>query len=122
MNTRYRKDAGDRSEDLALNHLQLAGLTLITRNYRCTGGEIDLIMLDKQTLVFIEVRFRQNQRFGGALASVTGLKQQRIQVAAQKFLQTHHEHRLLKARFDVVSLEGDTDAPTLSWIKNAFGY
>jgi putative endonuclease len=122
MDTRYRKDAGDRGEAQALEHLTKAGLTLVQRNYRCTGGEIDLIMLDQQTLVFIEVRFRQNQLFGGALASITSTKQQRIHLAAQRFLQTHREYRCLKARFDAVSLEGDAQVPKLSWIKNAFGY
>ena len=126
MNTRYRKEAGDRGEAHALIHLQAAGLSLISRNYRCAGGEVDLIMLDQQLnqpiLVFVEVRFRQDQRFGGALASVTLTKQQRLHLAAQRFLQTHRQYQKLGARFDVVSLEGDTEDPTLSWIKNAFGF
>lgn len=120
MNSRYRKDAGDQAEEYALDHLQAAGLKLVTRNYRCAGGEIDLVMLDQKTLVFVEVRFRQNQRLGGALASVTDIKQQRVHRAAQRFLQTQRQYHSLPARFDVVSLEGDTQSPKLSWVKNAF--
>ncbi len=120
MDNRYRKEAGDQSEADALRHLQAAGLKLITRNYRCPGGELDLVMLDQQTLVFVEVRFRRDRNFGGALASINTRKQQRLLLAAQRFLQTHREYQKLRARFDVVSLEGDAGAPKLQWIKDAF--
>lgn len=120
MDNRYRKDAGDQGEADALRHLQASGLTLITRNYRCPGGELDLVMLDQQTLVFVEVRFRRDRHFGGALASINSRKQQRLLLAAQRFLQTHREYQKLRARFDVVSLEGNAGTPTLQWIKDAF--
>ena len=120
MDNRYRKEAGDQSEADALRHLQAAGLKLITRNYRCPGGELDLVMLDQQTLVFVEVRFRRDRNFGGALASINTRKQQRLLLAAQRFLQTHREYQKLRARFDVVSLEGNAGAPKLQWIKDAF--
>ena len=71
MDKNYRKDAGDHSEDLALARLSAAGLKLLKRNHRCKGGEIDLVMLDGTTLVFVEVRFRRNRNFGGAAASAT---------------------------------------------------
>ena len=120
MDNRSRKEAGDQSEADALRHLQAAGLKLITRNYRCPGGELDLVMLDQQTLVFVEVRFRRDRNFGGALASINTRKQQRLLLAAQRFLQTHREYQKLRARFDVVSLEGNAGAPKLQWIKDAF--
>lgn len=120
MDNRYRKDAGDQGEVDALRHLQAAGLKLITRNYRCPGGELDLVMLDQQTLVFVEVRFRRDRNFGGALASINTRKQQRLLLAAQRFLQTHREYQKLRARFDVVSLEGNAGASKLQWIKDAF--
>ena len=120
MNTRYRKDVGDQGEAFALHHLERAGLKLITRNYRTAGGEIDLVMLDQNTLVFVEVRFRNNRQFGGALASVTTQKQQCLLLAAQRFLQTHKQYQTLAARFDVVSLEGEPHIPSLEWIKAAF--
>lgn len=118
--TGYRKAAGDRGEADALKYLQTTGLKLIERNYRCTGGEIDLVMLEQQTLVFVEVRFRRDRSFGGAAASVNQRKQQRLLIAAQRFLQTHPQYQRHRARFDVVSLDDGDTAPTLQWIKDAF--
>jgi putative endonuclease len=125
MDKNYRKDAGDHSEDLALARLSAAGLKLLKRNHRCKGGEIDLVMLDGTTLVFVEVRFRRNRNFGGAAASVTQAKQQRLLIAARHLLQTSRELQRYRARFDLVAIDADEhrpDAvqPTLEWIKDAF--
>jgi putative endonuclease len=120
MDNRYRKEAGDQGEATALQYLQAAGLKLIERNFRCPGGELDLVMLEQQTLVFVEVRFRRDQSFGGAAASVNQRKQQRLMVAAQRFLQSHREYQHYRARFDVISLETRDEAATLQWIKDAF--
>ena len=83
------KSAGDRAEALALEHLQRHGLALVCRNYRVArgprarGGEIDLILRERDgTVVFVEVRSRADVAFGGALASVTARKQQRLVLAA----------------------------------------
>ncbi|MGD9841899.1 MAG: YraN family protein [Steroidobacteraceae bacterium] len=120
MDNRYRKEAGDRGEINALRHLQMAGLQLIERNYRCRSGELDLIMLEQQTLVFVEVRYRQDRQFGGAAASVNQGKQRRLLLAAQRFLQAHPQYQRHAARFDVVSLEGDEPFTKLQWLKDAF--
>src|SRR5262245_42895530 len=104
MDSHYRKDAGDRGEALALQQLEAAGLTLLQRNYRCNGGEIDLVMKDAQTLVLIEVRFRSDRSFGGAAASVGRNKQQRLMRAAQHLLQTHRQYQRYRARFDLVAI------------------
>ncbi len=104
---------GQAGEDAALKYLQQHGLTLTARNFRCKGGEIDLIMQDRGSLVFVEVRKRSSQRHGGAAASITAAKQRRLWIAAQVYLQ---RYRTLPAcRFDVVAIDGDT----LSWLKNA---
>ncbi len=104
---------GQAAEDAALSHLEHHGLILVTRNFRCKGGEIDLIMHDKNTLVFIEVRKRADARHGGAAASVTSAKQARLIIAAQIYLQ---RYKMPPAcRFDVVAIDGDQ----LNWIKNA---
>lgn len=112
------KQVGDQAEDMALRHLQAAGLRLAHRNYRTPGrggGEIDLILRDRDgTLVFVEVRQRTNHRFGGAAASVSAVKQRRILFAARHYLM-----RLANpppCRFDVVLLE-----PTgIQWLRAAF--
>lgn len=108
-----RQIAGDAAEDDALDYLRKQGLMLVERNFRCRGGEIDLILQDGNVLVFVEVRKRAGRRYGGAAASVTGRKQGRLVIAAQTFLQRYRTPPA--CRFDVVAMDGDT----LNWLKNA---
>ena len=112
------KQKGDAAEDRALRYLQAQGLQLVQRNYRTPGrggGEIDLILRDVDaTLVFVEVRQRDNLRHGGALASIGIAKQRRIVFAARHFLMRWRQ--LPPCRFDVVAVEDDT----LQWFKAAF--
>ncbi len=119
------KKRGDAAEALALAYLFDVGLKLIERNYRTPGrggGEIDLIMRDKDgTLVFIEVRQRSGQSHGGAGASIGAVKQRRIIFAARYYLM-----RLASAppcRFDVVLVQGGSDAvqaASIEWLRSAF--
>ena len=112
------KQLGDDAEDLALAHLQEQGLQLLVRNYRTPGrggGEIDLIVREPGgTVVFVEVRRRANQRHGGALASISQSKQQRIQYAAQHYLRAWRHWP--PCRFDVVVVEQGQ----LQWLQAAF--
>lgn len=105
--------AGQAGEDAALAYLTAQGLTLLQRNFRCKGGEIDLVMQDGAALVFVEVRQRANLRHGGAAASVTRSKQARLIIAAQIYLQ---RYRMPPAcRFDVIAIDG----AKLEWLRNA---
>lgn len=106
--------AGQIGEDQALVYLQQQGLQLVERNFRCKGGEIDLIMQDGAALVFVEVRKRSAKKFGGAAASVTKVKQRRLIIAAQIYLQRYRMPP--PCRFDVLAL----DDGTMTWLKNAF--
>jgi len=106
---------GQSAESRAEAFLKTRGLKLVARNWRCRFGEIDLVMLDGATLVFIEVRLRSRSDFGGAAASVTPAKQKKLLAAARQYLATLKT--LPSCRFDVVALSGDT-AP--EWIRNAF--
>jgi putative endonuclease len=112
------KQKGDTAEDRALQYLLAKGLKLLQRNYRTPGrggGEIDLIMRDADgTLVFVEVRKRNNARHGGALASVTQVKQRHIVFAAQHYLLKLSQ--VPPCRFDVVA----DDGTKLHWVKAAF--
>ena len=108
-----RQEEGSRGEDAALLHLRQHGLQLVERNFLCKGGEIDLIMQDGATLVFVEVRKRARRDFGGAAASVTPAKQRRLIGAAQIFLQRYRQPP--PCRFDVVAIDGDA----LDWLRNA---
>ena len=120
MDDRARKDAGEAAEDAALAHLKSFGLELIARNYRCKGGELDLVMLDGNTLALIEVRYRSSDDYGGAGASVTWFKQRRIILAARYLLATHRHLRRYPARFDVVAVGSGLRGPQIEWIKAAF--
>lgn len=103
---------GRDAEAKAQQFLQQQGLTLIEKNFRCRVGEIDLIMRDEQMLVFVEVRFRKDQRFGGAAASVGPVKQQRLWRSAATYLMRFP--RPPACRFDLIAIEGND----LHWIKN----
>lgn len=105
---------GETAEQQACDYLKKQGLKLIERNFRCKQGELDLIMQDKQTLVIVEVRYRQTQQ--SALESVTHSKQSRIITATQIYLSQHKTNTAI--RFDVLTLSEDGQ---LNWIKNAFG-
>jgi putative endonuclease len=116
-----RREAGDAAEQAALEYLQQHELKLIVRNYTCRGGEIDLVMLERQTLVLVEVRLRADMRFGGAAASVTARKQQRIMIASRHLLMTRRELAKYPARFDVMAIEPHADGLLkLEWIRDAF--
>jgi len=112
------KQTGDAAENLALRHLQCAGLVLLARNYRSPGrggGEVDLIMRAPDgTCVFVEVRQRKNASHGGAAASVTPAKQRRIVFAARHYLM--RLSNMPPCRFDVVAVE----AGTVQWFQGAF--
>jgi putative endonuclease len=104
---------GQQAEALALSWLQQRGLVCVARNYRCRMGEIDLIMHDGTTLVFVEVRQRRSARFGGAAASITPAKQARLVRTAEHYL--HTLPSLPPCRFDAVLLDGQQPP---EWLQN----
>lgn len=108
---------GALAEEAAAEFLTGRGLTLLERNYRCRFGEIDLIMSDGRVLVFIEVRYRRNKSFGGAVASITASKREKLLLTARHYMSAKRE--IPACRFDAVLLNGDTG--DLEWIENAFG-
>lgn len=111
---------GRQAEALAAAHLVKHGVRLIARNLHCRGGEVDLIGLERDTVVFVEVRLRGNPRFGGAAASITPAKQRRVILAAQWWLNGEGRRYAQHAcRFDAVLLD-DLDAGALCWLKGAF--
>ncbi|MGY6214346.1 YraN family protein [Methylolobus aquaticus] len=109
---------GQRAEEQARDFLERQGLRFLERNFRARVGEIDLIMDDAGTRVFVEVRFRRNRRYGGALESVDRKKRARLLATAQWYLGSHRTTG--PARFDVVAVEpGPNGDPCFVWIKNA---
>jgi putative endonuclease len=108
-------DKGRAAEDRALTFLVANGFTCIARNYTCRAGEIDLIVVDATTLVFVEVRYRKNPMHGTGAESVTRSKMLKIIRTANYFLLNHPRYQVFDQRFDVISIGADID-----WIANAF--
>lgn len=122
-NPRTHLSRGNAAEALALKLLKQSGLKLRQRNYSVHNvGELDLVMFEpsSQTMVVIEVRFRQNDEFGGAAVTVSASKQQRIIRATEHLLQQHPEWHDCSWRFDVFCFDGDISEEHSQWIKAAF--
>ena len=123
MKTEHLKQ-GKEAEDACCDYLKSFGFKLVEKNFSCRLGEIDIIMTDKNMLVFIEVRFRKNKYFGDGLESITLTKQRKLRKTAELYLQQNKKYK--NARFDVVSMS--TKAQTIQgkqrysfdWIQNAF--
>lgn len=111
---------GNYWEQAAENFLQQRGLRTLTRNYRARVGEIDLVMMDGDTLVFTEVRFRADETHGSGAATVTRAKQRKIIRAARNYLSRHSNTAGTSCRFDVVSIGVREGRTLIDWIRNAF--
>lgn len=112
------RDRGELAESIAARYLIQQGLRLIQRNFRCRCGEIDLIMQDRDTLVFVEVRQRSSVSHGNSAESITHSKQHRLINTARYFLQgPGRPWRHAPCRFDAVL---QTATHKIDWIKNAF--
>jgi putative endonuclease len=111
---------GRRAEILACRYLERQGLSLIKRNFHCKCGEIDLIMREANSLVFVEVRYRSSQQFGTAVETILPDKMQRLRRSAEFFLQQHTRFDELYSRFDVIGITGTLEGPEVHWIRDAF--
>lgn len=116
-----RHRSGRSAEQLAERHLLERGLKLVTRNFRCRRGELDLVCRDAGVLVIVEVRQRMRDGYGGPLASIGRVKQARLRRAAAYFLLQNRCWNHLPVRFDVVTVLGAPEAEhELRWLPNAF--
>lgn len=113
-----KKQVGQAIEQQACNLLSAKGLSLITKNYRCPFGEIDLIMRDGNELVFVEVRLRTNTDYGSAVESINYTKQQKLLKSATHYLQKNRLIDQIDCRFDVIGFSNSN----IEWIKDAFSY
>ncbi|MFI8480070.1 YraN family protein [Pseudomonas sp. NPDC078700] len=115
------QSSGNAAEAMARKHLEQHGLHLIAKNWRCRCGELDLVMLDTDTVVFVEVRYRHHNAWGGATESVDTRKRKKLTQAAMTFLQQESRWNQHPCRFDVVAISAASkDKLQLNWIKNAF--
>ncbi len=112
-----RQRAGAAAEAAAERHLCESGCRVLARNARYREGELDLVVREHDVVVFVEVRLRGSERYGGALASVDVHKQRRLARAARRWLAEHYGERWPACRFDVVAVDG---SGTIDWIRDAF--
>lgn len=107
---------GVQAEERALQFLQDKGLRLAARNYHSQRGELDLVMTDRNCLVFVEVRERNNRQFGTAAESISPTKVHKLKLAAERFRQTHRTLANMPCRFDIVCIDNNE----LEWTPHAF--
>ena len=114
-----RQLLGKEGEKVAERYLRKKGYRVVERNYRCSAGEVDLIVLDRRVIVFVEVKTRTDHRFGTPLEAVEFRKQQKMIQAAQFFLSQKKLHQR-DARFNVVGISWPGDEPLIEHVQNAF--
>lgn len=115
------QSVGYQAEDLAKQFLQTKGLILVKAQFRCKMGEIDLIMKNKDEVVFIEVRYRESSHFATPIETITRTKRQKLIRTALYFQQRYPWTDQFSSRFDVISISGNQLNPKITWIPNAFG-
>jgi putative endonuclease len=121
--TQNNRDRGFDAEKACCEYLQNQGLKLLDKNYRGRRGELDLVMQDESTVVFVEVRYRRNNSFCSAAETITASKQKKLRLTAEQYLQ--QKTQLSNGRFDVVAmtrkvLNNGSNGYSFEWIKNAF--
>lgn len=118
--SRDSRASGRWAERVARDYLTARGLKILESNYRFKGGEIDLIMRDGETIVFVEVRYRRTSRFGGGAETITRSKRQRVIATARHYLQHTAGVSESPCRFDVVAISNDAPEHDVEWIPDAF--
>lgn len=113
-----KREIGSKKEALAMEYLKDQGVKIVCRNYRVRQGEIDLIGFEDKTLLFIEVKYRKNNKAGGALSAVTARKQKQIQKVSLYYLNQYKIASDRQIRYDVVAI----DNTEITWVKNAFSF
>ena len=114
-----RRETGRRGEEIAAGFVATLGYRVVIRNFRCRAGEIDLVALDGDTVVFVEVRSRMGARCGTPLESVDGRKQMQVGRVARHFLSLRGWHER-SARFDVIGIRLDAEPPAIEHVRAAF--
>ncbi len=117
-----KRELGEEIEILVCDHLTLQGAHILERNYRCRQGEVDIIALDGRYLCFIEVKFRNNPKYGEPQEAVNRSKQKRICNVSEFYLYSKYKSFDVPVRYDVIAVSPNDGMYTLNWIKNAFEY
>jgi len=118
--TKPAETAGKIAEDIAAEYLRKQGLDIIKRNFHSRFGEIDLITIDQDILVFVEVRYRKNEHYLAAIETIDQNKCRKLIMTSEYFLSKHNTYKSHQCRYDVITLTGDLNRAVIEWIKNAF--
>ncbi len=113
-------ERGKEIEDFVLSYLEREKFRLLERNFHCKGGELDLIMMVRDELVFVEVRYRGSVDFGDGIESVDHHKQRKLRIAAETWLQRNPQITFRGCRFDVISVSGKSPNYQIEWVDDAF--
>ena len=114
-------EIGQLTENIAVDYLTNNGLELIDKNVHSRLGEIDIVMKQDGIWVFVEVKYRKNSHFGGAISAVSKAKQKKIKLCAGFYFQQHNLNEYnTPCRFDVVALDGPINQLKITWLENAF--
>ena len=117
----WRRRKGLRFEDRARSYLEQRGLSLLAHNFRGRRGEIDLVMRDGDSICFVEVKYRDSMRYGGAAEAIPAAKRRRIIDTALQYLSSHPDLASLAPRFDALLIQGHPGGrEDIDWIRNAF--
>lgn len=111
---------GKIAEDLAANYLGKQGIKIVDRNFHSRFGEIDLIALEQQILIFIEIRYRKNEKHIAAIETIDHFKCRKLISTSEYFLNKHRNYQSYQCRYDVITIIGELGKPSIEWIKNAF--
>ena len=114
------RKSGKKAENIAADYLKKQNVKVISRNFHSRFGEIDLIGLDKETLSFIEVRYRKNEDYLSAIETIDRHKCKKIIITSEVYLNKRKKYQSYQCRFDVITITGDINEPVIEWIKSAF--
>lgn len=114
------RKSGKRAETLAAKYLTKQNVKIITQNFYSRFGEIDLIVLDRETLGFIEVRYRKNENYLSAIETIDQHKCKKIIKTSEIYLNKRKKYQSHQCRYDVITITGEPGNTVIKWIKNAF--
>ncbi|NOG61378.1 MAG: YraN family protein [Proteobacteria bacterium] len=114
------KSSGKQAEDIAKNYLVERAIKIVSRNFHSRFGEIDIIGIDNDILIFFEIRYRKNEHFLSAVETVDQHKCKKIVITSEVYLNKHKKYQSYFCRYDVITISGALEQPVIEWIKNAF--
>ena len=115
-----KNQSGKQAEGIAATYLKKNKIKIVSKNYHCRYGEIDLIGIEKNILIFIEVRYRKNEDYLSVIETIDQTKCKKIITTSKYYLNDYKKYQSYICRYDVITITGEINEPVIEWIKNAF--